>query len=81
MISKTITISDAMDKWMKTQVQEGRYGDEGDYIRDLIRRDQDDQKKLASLRSAIAYGRASGVSKLTVSEIITEAQAEIDADL
>lgn len=81
MARKTITIPDAMDRWVKSQIERGRYGNDSEYFRDLIRRDQDQQAKLDALRAAVQEGRDSGVSEDGVSEIVAEAQAEIDARL
>lgn len=72
MIRKTITIPDAMDRWVKAQIEQGRYGNDSEYFRDLIRRDQDQQAKLAALRTAIQEGRSSGESKDGVSEILAK---------
>ena len=41
MMRKTITIPDAMEDWIKAQIKSGRYGNDSEYFRDLIRRDQD----------------------------------------
>ena len=41
MTRKTITIPEPMDAWVKAQVDDGRYGNDSEYFRDLIRRDQD----------------------------------------
>ncbi len=41
MMRKTITIPDAMEEWVKAQISSGRYGNDSEYFRDLIRRDQD----------------------------------------
>ncbi|WP_419904038.1 ribbon-helix-helix domain-containing protein [Kiloniella sp.] len=45
---KTITIPNAMDGWVKSQIESGRYGNDSEYFRDLIRRDQD--KNIAELQ-------------------------------
>ena len=40
-ISKTITLTDKQDDWIKAQIDAGNYTDDSDYIRDLIRREQE----------------------------------------
>lgn len=57
MIRKTIALSDDMGDWITRQLASGRYNNESEYVRDLIRRDQDDQLKLEYLRAMIARGR------------------------
>ncbi len=75
MTRKTITIPDSMDDWVKTQIGSGRYGNDSEYFRDLIRHDQEKQEKLVALRAAIEAGRNSGVSDRTMDEILNELQA------
>lgn len=41
MTRKTITIPDLMDVWVRNQVATGRYVNDSEYFRDLIRKDQD----------------------------------------
>ncbi len=72
MTRKTITIPDVMDRWVKSQIDRGRYGNDSEYFRDLIRRDQDQQAKLAALRVAIQEGRDSGETDDRVSGLVAE---------
>ena len=57
---KTITLTEQQDDWVKAQVQSGHFGNDSEYIRDLIRRDQQDKDRLAALRQALLDGEASG---------------------
>jgi antitoxin ParD1/3/4 len=70
MMRKTITISDAMDEWVKTQIKNGRYGNDSEYFRDLIRRDQDKRQAEHDLLAIIQEGIDSGVSTSTVHDIM-----------
>lgn len=81
MTRKTITIPNAMEDWIKAQIECGRYGNDSEYVRDLIRRDQDYQARLAALRAAVEEGRKSGETTDTVNDIIARAQAEVDERL
>ena len=42
-IRKTITLSDTQDAWIKRQIAEGGFTNDSEYIRDLVRRDQEGQ--------------------------------------
>ncbi len=75
MTRKTITIPASMDDWVKTQIGTGRYGNDSEYFRDLIRHDQEKQEKLIALRAAVKAGRESGVSDRTMEEILNELRA------
>ena len=46
-----------------------------EYIRDLVRRDQDQKSKLLALNEAIQEGLDSGASDRTVSDVWAEAEA------
>jgi len=62
------------EAFVNERVAEGRYGDANDYVRDLIRQDQEYTRKLADLRQAIQEGLDSGVCEQTVEEIWAEAR-------
>lgn len=75
MMRKTITIPDAMEDWVKAQVESGRYANDSEYFRDLIRRDQDRLGAVSSLREMIDEGVASGVSDKSLDQVWQEAEA------
>lgn len=60
---KTITLTEQQDNWVKGQIETGHFGNDSEYIRHLIRRDQQAQERLATLRQALAEGEASGKAK------------------
>lgn len=74
MTRKTITIPDAMDDWVKSQIAAGRYANDSEYFRDLIRRDQERREAEAQLRTMLEEAEASGVSDMTFEEIWDEAE-------
>lgn len=71
---KTITVTAEQDLWIKSQVENGQYGNDSEYIRDLIRKDHDDKIRLKQLRDALIAGEQSGVSNKTMESILTEAK-------
>ena len=60
MYRKTITLTERQGEWVKTQVESGHFGNDSEYIRDLIRRDQQAREHLARLREALLAGESSG---------------------
>jgi antitoxin ParD1/3/4 len=54
-----------MKDWCEDQVRRGRYSTTSDYIRDLIRRDQDSRTGVKALQTLIDEGLASGISPLS----------------
>ncbi len=53
---KTISMPDAMGDWITDRVKSGQYNNESEYIRDLVRQDQDEQSQLAFLNKRIVAG-------------------------
>lgn len=60
---KTITLTEQQDNWVKGQIDTGHFGNDSEYIRHLIRRDQQAQERLATLRQALSEGESSGESR------------------
>jgi len=80
-IRKTITLTAKQDEWIKAQIDSGVYTNDSEYIRDLIRRDQEqDVTKFRALKQAIQEGLDSGVSDKTVPRIMEEVEARLRAD-
>lgn len=71
---KTITITDQMESWVKAQVDSGQYGNDSEYFRDLIRRDQERRVAATQLRSMLDEAEASGTNNRTAKEIWAEAE-------
>lgn len=60
MATMNISLPDPMRDWVEMQLESGLYANNSDYIRDLIRKDQQRVEKLAILQQAIAAGLESG---------------------
>lgn len=80
MMRKTITIPDAMEHWIKARIESGSYANDSEYLRDLIRRDQERHGKAERLRELIAEGLESGVSDGSVDDIRKRVEARLKAD-
>ena len=67
---KNITLTEQQDDWVKAQIGSGHLGKDSEYIRDLIRKDQQAKERLTMLRQALLEGESSGESKaLDLAEI------------
>lgn len=62
-VRKTITLTDQQDDWIKAQVERGHYTNDSEYIRDLIRREQDRAAEIGAVRAALIEGEKSGKPK------------------
>ena len=77
---KTVTLTDQQGRWIKVRTAAGDFASDSEYIRDLIRRDQEESIRLQALKSAIHEGLESGVSGKTVPKIMEEAEARLRTD-
>jgi antitoxin ParD1/3/4 len=59
-VRKTITLTDKQDGWIKAQIEAGHYTNDSEYIRDLIRREQERSAEMEAVRVALIEGEASG---------------------
>ena len=75
MAQMNVSIPDKLKGWAESRVAEGRYSSTSDYIRDLVRRDQEQEEKLRALRAAIDEGLASGISDRDPFEYLEELRA------
>lgn len=76
---KTITVTEQQDQWIKSQIERGKFTNDSEYIRDLIRRDQD-SAKFQTLKDAIQEGLDSGVSDRTVPQIMEVVETRLKAN-
>ena len=58
MSSMHVSLSEEMRLWVEAQVTGGRYHNVSEYVRDLIRRDQDARDRLAAVRAHLDQGAA-----------------------
>ena len=79
-VRKTVTLTDQQHRWIKVRTAAGDFASDSEYIRDLIRRDQEESIRLQALKSAIQEGFESGVSDKTVPQIMKEVEARLRTD-
>jgi antitoxin ParD1/3/4 len=63
MATMNISLPDQMKAYAEAQTRDGRYSNVSDYMRDLIRRDQEKAQALAEIQALIDEGLASGPSQ------------------
>ena len=80
----TFDFPPALRRWIEQRLAEGRFADEADYFRDLVRRDQegllgevaeeepDSPEYIAWVREKIAEGEASGYIERDAREVLKE---------
>ncbi|MGO4198105.1 type II toxin-antitoxin system ParD family antitoxin [Rhizobium sp. YAF28] len=79
MATMNVSLPDPMKEWVEAQTRTGRYSNASDYVRDLIRRDQERSDKLAELQRLVTEGLDSGVSDRTKEDILQAARERLAA--
>jgi len=79
MAQMNISIPDKLKGWAEQRVAEGRYSSTSDYVRDLVRRDQEREEQVRRLQAAIDAGRASGVNDRDPFELLDNLRAGLRA--
>nr|WP_319390400.1 type II toxin-antitoxin system ParD family antitoxin [uncultured Cohaesibacter sp.] len=77
MATMNVSLPDPMKEWVETQAKTGRYSNASDYVRDLIRRDQEKSDKIAAMQRFVDEGLASGVGGRSRDALFAEAQSRV----
>ena len=70
MATMNVSLPDAMKAWVEEQVQTGRYGNSSDYVRDLVRRDQERADARQKLQQMVDDALTSGISDMGREELL-----------
>ena len=76
MATMNVSLPDLMKDWVEEQARAGRYSNASEYVRDLIRRDQERTGKLAELQRLVTEGIESGVSDRTIGDLLKTARKQ-----
>jgi antitoxin ParD1/3/4 len=63
MATMNVSLPAPMKAWVEERSVDGRYANSSDYVRDLIRKDQDRAEGIAEIQALIDEGIASGAAK------------------
>jgi antitoxin ParD1/3/4 len=74
-----VSLTDPMKRWVQERIDSGDYASASDYIRDLIRHDQQRRDAQAALVDALIEGEQSGLSERGIDEILGEARRRAGA--
>ena len=79
MATMNVSLPDPMKEWVEAQARTGRYSNASDYVRDLIRRDQERADGLAELQRLVSEGLESGVSTRSKADLLDAARTRAAA--
>jgi antitoxin ParD1/3/4 len=84
MATMNISLPSKLKEWVEARVATGRFANASDYVRDLVRQDEDRERQrleaIAELQAAVDEGLASGISGKSWDELMAEIRAEADAE-
>ncbi len=80
MATMNVSLPEAMKHWVEQQAQSGRYSNTSDYVRDLIRRDQDRAAKVANIQALVTEGLESGAGSRSMVELRQTARKQASGD-
>ena len=63
MATMNVSLPDPMKDWVESRTHDGRFSNASDYVRHLIRKDQERQAAIEALQSEITAGLASGEAR------------------
>ena len=76
MIKKSITVTDQQDSWIKAQIEKGRYGNESEVVRELIRerqlREMETSQEIEMIRRKLIQAEQSGFTDQSPEDIFKE---------
>ena len=74
MATMNVSLPDPMKAWVEGQADTGKYSNSSDYVRDLIRRDQERMQKIANMQKLVTEAVEGGDTESSPAEILAEAQ-------
>jgi antitoxin ParD1/3/4 len=78
-----ISVPDGLKQWIDQRLAEGRFSSQSDYVRDLVRRDQERADETAWVQAMIDEGMASETlgkdPRDVIDEIITQGRTQREA--
>jgi len=78
-VRKSITFTEQQDAFVKSLIEQGFYTNDSEYVRDIIRKDQERRKRIIDLNEALIDGIESGPSDASIDSIWEEAINEHNA--
>lgn len=77
MVKKTYSITETLNQYVGQRIKSGEYATDSEYIRELIRRDQQENKEISYIRSKLIKAEKSGFTDQSKDEILKELKNEL----
>ncbi len=79
MATMNVSLPDGMKTWVEQQTRSDRYSNASDYVRDLIRQDQERALRIAYMQKLITEGIESGLGDRSMDELLDAARQQTSA--
>ncbi len=73
----SVSLGDHFDGFIANQINTGRYGSVSEVIRAGLRKLEDEERKIETLRALISEGRASGTAEYSYDGLMRELDNEL----
>ena len=80
MATMNVSLPDPMKSWVEQQAKAGKYSNSSDYVRDLIRKDQEKTERVANLQTRVDEGLRSGRGSSDMRALKNLARASVEKD-
>lgn len=80
MIRKTISMPDDLGAYIDERVKTGGFGNDSEFVRDLLRRDRERSEAIRAVQAAIDEGMTGRASRKSVREIYEVARKRYERD-
>lgn len=77
LVKKSITVTEQQNDWIKNRIVNGDYGNDSEYLRDLIRKDKSENEKFVRLKNALQEGIDSGICDDTIEDIMLSVEMDL----
>ena len=78
MATMNISLPQQMKDWVEAQSADGKYANSSDLVRDLIRKEQIKQEKIAAMNEKIEEAYTSGLVEMTVDELFAKVRSSVN---
>jgi antitoxin ParD1/3/4 len=79
MATMNVSLPDPMKDWVEAQARTGRYSNASDYVRDLIRKDQERTDKIVAMQRFVDEGLNSGIGERSSDALFAAAEARVQS--
>ena len=80
MVKKTYSITETLDQYVGQRIKSGEYATDSEYVRELIRRDQEENRLIAYIRSKLIKAEQSGFVDQSKEAMLEEFKAELETN-